>query len=189
MSTLTSILSRAPFSMFSLDGRAPKTGRVDGPVRLVREDPDATLAQRLRSETAQAHRRVESTRFVKGILRGVMDIESFITMQAGLYMIYEVMERELERHRNHPLVGQFVFPELLRTAVLEKDLETLAGPEWRQQLKNTPAREAYIGRIEWLSENEPELLVAHHYTRYLGDLSGGQAVAKIVRRALGLTQD
>ena len=49
-----------------------------------------------------------------------------------------------------------------------------------------PAGDEYIQRLRWLGENAPELLVAHSYTRYLGDLSGGQVVAKIVRRALGL---
>ncbi|HYF72032.1 MAG TPA: biliverdin-producing heme oxygenase, partial [Nocardioides sp.] len=30
------------------------------------------------------------------------------------------------------------------------------------------------------------LLVAHHYTRYLGDLSGGQAIGRILDRSFGL---
>ena len=29
-------------------------------------------------------------------------------------------------------------------------------------------------------------MVAHHYTRYLGDLSGGQAVGKVLDRTFGL---
>ena len=31
--------------------------------------------------------------------------------------------------------------------------------------------------------------VAHHYTRYLGDLSGGQAIAALVARHYGATPD
>ena len=33
---------------------------------------------------------------------------------------------------------------------------------------------------------QPDLLVAHAYVRYLGDLSGGQMLARIVRESLAL---
>src|SRR5699024_4023373 len=32
----------------------------------------------------------------------------------------------------------------------------------------------------------PEQVIAHHYTRYLGDLSGGQAIRTLMRRHYGL---
>ncbi|NES71812.1 MAG: heme oxygenase, partial [Okeania sp. SIO2D1] len=41
-------------------------------------------------------------------------------------------------------------------------------------------------RIREISEKEPELLVAHSYTRYLGDLSGGQILKKIAQRGMNL---
>ena len=45
----------------------------------------------------------------------------------------------------------------------------------------SPAAEAYRSRIE-AARRAPHLLVAHHYTRYLGDLSGGQVLARALRR-------
>ena len=39
----------------------------------------------------------------------------------------------------------------------------------------------YVNRINQISEEKPELLVAHAYTRYLGDLSGGQILKKIAQ--------
>lgn len=145
------------------------------------------FAQRIRKETAQAHRLAESTNFVKGILRGVMDMESFANMQAGMYLVYEAMEAELERHRDHPVVSQVYFAELRRREVLEQDMQFLYGDDWREQVRMTPMRRKYIDRIREVSEQDPELLVAHSYTRYLGDLSGGQVIAKIARRSLGLS--
>ncbi|MAB78875.1 MAG: heme oxygenase [Planctomycetes bacterium] len=189
VASIGSIFTARTLSPLSRRTGEPKTGRVDGPVELVRDNPDATFSQRLRAETAQAHRVVESTAFVKAILRGIVDIENFITMQSGLYMIYSAMEQELERHSEHPLVRRVYFKVLRRTEVLERDLEFLAGPDWAVHLRGTPARDEYIERLRWLGDNDPELLVAHSYTRYLGDLSGGQVVAKIVRRALGLRDD
>ena len=183
MNKISAIFSNRKFPFRT---EQPKTGRIDGPSEIVREDPEATFSQRLRAETAQAHRIVESTSFVKSILRGIVNIESYRNMQAGLYMVYCAMEEELKRHSDHPLVSRIYFKELERKQVLEQDLEFLYGEDWEDQLRDTPARSEYIDRIHWLGDHDPDLLVAHSYTRYLGDLSGGQAVAKIARRALGL---
>ena len=92
MNKISAIFSNRKFP-FRTD--QPKTGRIDGHAETVREDPEATFAQRLRAETSQAHRIVESTNFVKGVLRGVMDLESFGNMQAGMYLVYDAMEAEL----------------------------------------------------------------------------------------------
>ncbi len=164
-------------------GKQPSTGRVDATSN---GEEEITFSRRLRTETAQAHRFVESTNFVKGILKGVMSLESFGNMQAGMYLVYEALEEELERHKDHPLVGQIYFTQLNRKAVLERDLEYLYGEDWRSQVRMTSARQEYIDRIHWLGENDPGLLVAHSYTRYLGDLSGGQVISKIARRSLGM---
>ena len=43
-----------------------------------------------------------------------------------------------------------------------------------------------MNRINQISKEKPELLVAHAYTRYLGDLSGGQILKKIAQRGMGL---
>ena len=183
-------MSRVPTSpkipFLSSRGDDPKTGRVDAPVEDVRREPDISFSRRLRSETSDAHRVVESTKIVKSILRGVMDLDSFGNMQAGLYLVYDAMETELERHADHPLVKRIHFPELSRRKVLAEDLRFLLGEDWRNLVRSTPAREAYVERIRSLGDSDPGLLVAHSYTRYLGDLSGGQAVSKIARRSLSL---
>ena len=165
----------------------PRTGRIDASIQGASgQKDDVTFAQRLRAETAQAHRFAESTNFVQGILKGVMDLASFGNMQAGLYLVYCALEEELERHKDHPIVGPIYFPVLSRKAPLEADLEYLYGADWRSQVHSTPARNEYVDRIHWLGANDPTLLVAHSYTRYLGDLSGGQVISKIARRSLGL---
>jgi len=113
-----------------------------------------------------------------------VDIESYRNMQTGLYLIYSAMEEELERHRLHPLVRSVYFSELSRCSALEQDLDFLWGESWREHLGITPARQQYLDRIRWVGENDPGLLVAHSYTRYMGDLSGGQVVERVVRRSL-----
>ena len=50
---------------------------------------------------------------------------------------------------------------------------------------SSPAADAYRARLEQAGE-WGGFLVAHHYTRYLGDLSGGQAIGRILDRTFGL---
>ena len=55
-----------------------------------------------------------------------------------------------------------------------------------------PATRTYLGDIE-AAANDPNYsaprLLAHHYIRYLGDLSGGFFVGKRIREIYGLTPD
>lgn len=43
-----------------------------------------------------------------------------------------------------------------------------------------------MDRIHNVGAQDPTLLVAHAYTRYMGDLSGGQILKKVAQRALKL---
>jgi heme oxygenase len=46
-----------------------------------------------------------------------------------------------------------------------------------------------VDRLQEISNTDPALLIAHAYTRYMGDLSGGQALKTILRSALNLPSD
>jgi heme oxygenase len=67
------------------------------------------------------------------------------------------------------------------------DLEKYYGSSWSSSIIISEATKAYVERIETISNERPELLVAHAYTRYLGDLSGGQILKKIAQRAMNLS--
>ncbi len=77
-------------------------------------------------------------------------------------------------------------PDLNRRDSLEQDLAFYFGPDWRSAVKATPAAQEYVGRIHQLAAESPELLVGHHYTRYIGDLSGGQILKNIAQKAMNL---
>ena len=47
----------------------------------------------------------------------------------------------------------------------------------------------YVSRIKCIAIEDPKLLVGHHYTRYLGDLSGGQILKGIAEKAMGLKDE
>ena len=60
------------------------------------------------------------------------------------------------------------------------------GPIWRSIVKPSEQCQRYVDRIHEVAKTEPELLIGHHYTRYLGDLSGGQILKGIAEKALNL---
>ncbi|MBE9152851.1 heme oxygenase (biliverdin-producing) [Cyanobium sp. LEGE 06113] len=144
------------------------------------------LASQLREGTKKAHTMAENTGFVSCFLKGVVDKVSYRTLVADLYFVYSAMEEELAGLRDHPVVGPLAFPELNRRDTLEQDLAFYFGPDWCSSVKATPAAQEYVARLHQVAKESPELLVGHHYTRYIGDLSGGQILKNIAQKAMNL---
>ncbi|CAN1212350.1 biliverdin-producing heme oxygenase [Tumidithrix helvetica PCC 7403] len=144
------------------------------------------LATQLREGTKKSHSAAESTDFIKGFLKGVVDKTSYSKLAANLYFVYAALEAEFTRHQQHPVVGKLYYPELWREQSLEQDLAYYFGANWRDRVQPSPACQNYVQRIKEISDKEPELLAAHAYTRYMGDLSGGQILKNIAKKAMGL---
>ena len=66
------------------------------------------------------------------------------------------------------------------------DLRYFYGPMWRDLVTPSESCKRYVDRINEVAKDRPELLVGHHYTRYLGDLSGGQILKNIAEKAMKL---
>jgi heme oxygenase len=145
------------------------------------------LATQLREGTKKSHTMAENVGFVKCFLKGVVEKNSYRSLVKNLYFVYTAIEEEMAKHQNHPILSKIYFPELNRKESLEEDLSYYYGPNWREEATPSAAGEAYVQRIREVSESEPELLVAHSYTRYLGDLSGGQVLRKIAKTAMNLS--
>ena len=146
----------------------------------------ATLSQRLRDATRAVHARAERAGFMPVLVAGNADRTRYVRLLAALHGIYAPLEEELERHAGHPVVSRIALPALYRAERVGEDLAFFAGASWRGLLPSLPSAAAYGRRIREVSEVRPELLVAHAYTRYLGDLSGGQIVREVVRKTFGL---
>ena len=148
---------------------------------------NVNLATQLREGTKKAHTKAENVGFVKCFLKGVVEKNSYRKLVKNFYFVYSAMEEEIQRHRENPVISKIYFPELNRKQSLEQDLKFYYGNGWREQVAPSSAGKAYVQRIRDISKLEPELLVAHSYTRYLGDLSGGQILKKIAQRGMNLT--
>lgn len=145
------------------------------------------LSQRLRAETRSAHSRVEKLGFVRAFLRGTVERDTYCRLLADLHHVYRHLEAGFAAHRDTVLLRPLYLPELFREHALATDLEFLARADWRRTLKPSAAAQRYAARLRALSQGPAALLVAHAYTRYLGDLSGGQILRRVAARALGLT--
>lgn len=148
----------------------------------------SNLATKLREGTKKAHTMAENVGFVKCFLKGVVEKNSYRKLVANLYFVYSAMEEEMEKHQQHPILSKIYFKQLNRKRSLEQDLHFYYGPNWREQIASSPAAETYLQRIREVSASDPELLIAHSYTRYLGDLSGGQILKGIAQRGMNLSE-
>ncbi len=144
------------------------------------------LAIKLRSGTQHSHSETENIGFMKCFVKGLVDRNCFAKFLSNLYFVYSELELAIENYKNHSCVGVIYFPELNRKNNLEKDLEFYYGSDWRNKIAPSPQAQNYISRIREVSGKEPELLIGHAYTRYMGDLSGGQMLQKVVQSTLNL---
>jgi heme oxygenase len=116
---------------------------------------------------------------------GSLSVDDYTRWHAQQFFVYAAIEAAADRYADDPVAGPFVFARLARRAALEEDLAFLMGPAWRSGVEPLPATRAYVDRIEAACEAGPGGYIAHAYTRYLGDLSGGQAFGRAARRNYG----
>ena len=143
------------------------------------------LALALDDGTRKSHSMAENTQFVTGFFKGISTRSAFSQLVASLYFVYKAQEEAFEATSNAD-VKTMDYSELRRLASLEEDMEYYFGAEWRATVKPTPATREYCDRIATIASEQPELLIAHQYTRYLGDLFGGQMMGGMARSTLKL---
>ena len=146
------------------------------------------FAKEIKEGTKKSHSMAENTGFESAFLRGVVSEDQYRKLISNFYFVYHALEEEVYGLRNHPVVGKLYFQSLERVPALEKDCEYFYGSDWRSIINPSEACQRYVDRIREVADEDPELLVGHHYTRYLGDLSGGQILRNIAAKSLGLTE-
>lgn len=134
------------------------------------------FSTRIRTATERQHAEAENSSFISDMLGGRLGIDSYHRYTGQLWFIYQALESRIDALADDPVAGPFIRRELTRTAELERDLTALLGPDWLSQIEPLPATAAYAARIDECARDWPAGYVAHHYTRYLGDLSGGQVI-------------
>ena len=148
------------------------------------DGPTIPLSQALRSATRAVHERAHHSSYMAELLGGRLPLDSYALLVEQYWAIYGALEAVGDAMLGDPAGHPFVIDELRRVPGLRTDLDRLRGPGWEQRLTVLPATAAYVERLRTRSAAG---YVAHHYTRYLGDLAGGQMVRKLLERTYAIT--
>jgi heme oxygenase len=148
-----------------------------------------TLSTQLREGTRAQHTRAERSGFIADLLRGRGQRTGYVLLLRNLLPAYRALEQGLERHGTSPAFAGLAWPALFRASALERDLDTLAGPGWSRSIALLPEGMRYAEVVTAASAGAGHGLLAHAYTRYLGDLSGGQVIGRLLGRSLGIGEE
>uniref|UniRef100_A0AAU2VB92 Biliverdin-producing heme oxygenase n=1 Tax=Streptomyces sp. NBC_00003 TaxID=2903608 RepID=A0AAU2VB92_9ACTN len=147
--------------------------------------PFSTL---IRTASHEQHTEAETSTFMGDLLGGRLGVDAYARYTEQLWFVYRALEEGASALAADPVAGPFLRPELMRTASLERDLAHLRGADWQRAASPLPATAAYAARVSECARTWPAGYVAHHYTRYLGDLSGGQIIRDKAERTWGFAR-
>lgn len=144
-----------------------------------------TISQQLRESTKPQHEEAESASFITQLMRGELNTEAYTKYLTSLAWVYEALEAKVSEGIDVGGSEAIFDPRLKRLGPILRDLENLGVSDWKM-LTQPDAVKEYTTHINTLSDHR---LIAHHYTRYLGDLSGGQAIAALVERHYQISKE
>ena len=166
------------------------------------------ISSLLREGTSRAHVEAEHSTGAIALLKGRLPLEEYVRWLVILWRVYSALELGLDEWRDNEVLAGTYDPGVLgRAPALAEDITYLstllpASPDSLPDLDESPfplrpstrpiftsppaPLQAYIARLESLSQSQPHLLLAHAYVRYLGDLSGGQYIGTRIRDAYSL---
>ena len=149
--------------------------------------PVISLSDTLRGHTPE--RLVEgfspSERFMADLLSGRGSRDDYSALLAQHFFVYQALEQAAEARADDPIAALFMSPALTRLPAIREDLRFLLGDDWESRVEPFETTLRYVDRIRSVAATSTGGFVAHHYTRYLGDLSGCQVIRTVVQRRFG----
>lgn len=142
------------------------------------------LSHRLRAETKDAHTAAERSGIMRSLLRGTLARPQYVALLQNLAELYDALETEIDRHGDHPALADVQWSQLRRGPALHEDIARLSDGAADAEI--SPVTREYVDHLHSLGNTAPELLFAHAYLRYLGDLYGGQIIRRIVQDKMHL---
>ena len=147
-------------------------------------DHQQSLADYLRASSSNQHHVTETRSFITELMSGALSLADYTRYLGQYAWVYEALEQLVDRVSQVDRIDVFD-PALDRLPAIESDLAALGVTDWRREHPPLAATTEYIAHLQALTSADRVRCLAHHYTRYLGDLSGGQAIAALVARHYG----
>jgi heme oxygenase (biliverdin-producing, ferredoxin) len=148
--------------------------------KLVEDLATKPLAAMLRRETWTDHDRAQYSPFEMSLAQGTISKEGYAELVLNVLPVYEALESRVEELASDPLVEQFHIAELARAAFIKRDVGYFYGDKITLDL--LPYTDEYVQRIRSVG---PVGFIAHHYTRYMADLSGGLMIYEALKANWG----
>jgi heme oxygenase len=153
------------------------------------EPADPPLSVVLRERTRRLHAIAERSGVIADILQRKADRRGYALLLRNLLPAYERLEAELSARAGHTVLGVFAHRSLCRSDRLRNDLRNIHGADWERCVPLLDSGVAYAAGITQAAVGDGLRLVSHAYVRYLGDLSGGQVLKKLLGKSLSLPAD
>lgn len=142
----------------------------------IADNPATSLSALLRTGSQSDHTAAEGSSFMTELMAGRINEAGYAHFLGLLRRVYEALESTAVELADDPIASQVIDPAIERLAAIDADLD-----HWGRTEFDSPATDAYVASIR-ASASWGGLFIAHHYTRYMGDLSGGQAIGRIINR-------
>ena len=128
----------------------------------------------LRELTHAAHKDAETQPFVKILFSGKINPKLYATYLKNQHPMYEILEVCAMPHQ---LLNGLI--DIRRAPKILSDFQELWNDNEDGNPQILPTTEEYIKYILSIKD-DPKRLMAHIYVRHMGDLAGGQMIAKRV---------
>ena len=143
------------------------------------------LSTRIREATAAEHRAAESRGFITALMEGDYDLATYAVYLTQLAHVYRALESRESSAADPALIRD---DRLTRLPSITADLRALGLAAWTAEAPMASTL-AYVARLEEAAAGDAPRYLAHHYTRYLGDLSGGQAIGARMKSLYGASDE
>lgn len=156
---------------------------IEMPVDLSR---NVSLSEALRERTADVHQTAERSGIIYEILKQRAGREGYALLLRNLLPAYEMLELGLRERQNDLVFSVFAQPGLARAKAIRSDLASIVGDDYETSLPLLDEGRRYADRVASAGQGDGLRLISHAYVRYLGDLSGGQVLKKLLGRSMAM---
>lgn len=145
------------------------------------------LSRLLRRDSWPDHERAQFGPFEMALATGTISKEAYLDLLREVHAVYVALEARAELLANDPMVSTVLHAGLRRQEAVLEDIKFFESQvDSTARLDLLPVTQEFVNRINTVDTTR---YIAHHYNRYLADLSGGLMIAGALKQAWNLEQD